>query len=111
LLQHFIVFDFWCVSSDTPWAYYTSTSFSILLLFPLTVRIFRHQSPARNGTLNLDEDAVYAYYAATQGWDKATIKAQIIDVYNATDVSNYSALDLTSIMMSVYSFHFRHLRV
>ncbi|KAJ7907565.1 hypothetical protein B0H13DRAFT_2501759 [Mycena leptocephala] len=61
--------------------------------------LHEHQSPARNGTLNLDEDAVYAYYAATQGWDKATIKAQIIDVYNATDVSNYSALDLTSIMM------------
>ncbi|KAJ6575756.1 hypothetical protein DFH09DRAFT_1361850 [Mycena vulgaris] len=61
--------------------------------------LHEHQSPARAGTLHLDEDAVYAYYAATQGWDKATIKSQIIDVYNASDVSNFSALDMTSIMM------------
>ncbi|KAJ7487013.1 hypothetical protein FB451DRAFT_1554137 [Mycena latifolia] len=78
--------------------------------------LHEHQSPARGGTLHLDEDAVYAYYAATQGklfpslvpfhsncgrlgWDKSTIKSQIIDVYNATDVSNFSALDMTSIMM------------
>jgi hypothetical protein len=40
---------------------------------------------------------------ASQGWDKATVKAQIIDVYNSTDVSNYSALDTTSIMMYVLS--------
>jgi hypothetical protein len=44
---------------------------------------------------------VYAYYAATQGWDKATIKSQIIDVYNSSDLSNFSALDVTSIMMCV----------
>ncbi|KAJ6541052.1 hypothetical protein DFH09DRAFT_1089612 [Mycena vulgaris] len=61
--------------------------------------LHEHQSPARAGTLHLDENAVYAYYAATQGWDKATIKSQIIDVYNASDVSNFSALDMTSIMM------------
>ncbi|KAF7303430.1 ZnMc domain-containing protein [Mycena indigotica] len=58
-----------------------------------------HQSPARSDAITLDTDAVYAYYGATQGWDKATIKAQIIDVYNSADVSNYSALDTTSIMM------------
>ncbi|KAJ7869741.1 hypothetical protein B0H14DRAFT_3440485 [Mycena olivaceomarginata] len=39
-----------------------------------------HQSPARGGRLTLDETA-------------------IIDVYDNTDVSNYSALDLKSIMM------------
>ncbi|KAJ7114588.1 hypothetical protein C8R43DRAFT_1113155 [Mycena crocata] len=79
--------------------------------------LHEHQSPARAGTLHLDEDAVYAYYAATQGWNKETIKSQvcttfflvrifplikapkIIDVYNARDVSNYSALDIHSIMM------------
>ncbi|KAJ7853780.1 hypothetical protein B0H14DRAFT_2580176 [Mycena olivaceomarginata] len=32
-----------------------------------------HQSPARNGTITLDEDAVYAYYMTTQNWDKATV--------------------------------------
>ena len=57
------------------------------------------QSPARGGKLHLNEDAVYAYYMATQKWDRATVKSQIIDVYNATAVSNYSALDLTSVMM------------
>ncbi|KAJ6627702.1 hypothetical protein B0H10DRAFT_1993760 [Mycena sp. CBHHK59/15] len=61
--------------------------------------LHEHQSPARGGKIHLDEDKVYAYYGATQAWNKATIKAQIIDVYNSADVSNYSALDLTSIMM------------
>ncbi|KAF7300633.1 ZnMc domain-containing protein [Mycena chlorophos] len=58
-----------------------------------------HQSPARGKKLTLDEGAVYSYYGRTQGWDRATIKAQIIDTYSADDVSNYSALDTTSIMM------------
>ncbi|KAF7292571.1 ZnMc domain-containing protein [Mycena indigotica] len=60
----------------------------------------RHQSPARGGTLTLDNEAVYGYYTYTQGWDRATVKAQIIDVFNAdTVVSNYSRLDTESIMM------------
>ncbi|KAJ7182513.1 hypothetical protein C8R43DRAFT_1228916 [Mycena crocata] len=63
--------------------------------------LHEHQSPARSGTLTLDEDAAYAYYALNQGWDRETIKEQIIDVYNQTDVSNYSAVDLESIMMFV----------
>ncbi|KAK6966593.1 hypothetical protein R3P38DRAFT_3515439 [Favolaschia claudopus] len=61
--------------------------------------LHEHQSPARGGTLHLDENAVYAYYAMTQGWNKAMIKSQIIDVYDTNDVSNYSALDMKSIMM------------
>ncbi|KAJ6449457.1 hypothetical protein C8R45DRAFT_1224408 [Mycena sanguinolenta] len=61
--------------------------------------LHEHQSPARGSALHLDENAVYAYYAMTQGWNKATIKSQIIDVYNSNDVSNYSALDMHSIMM------------
>ncbi|KAK6980655.1 ZnMc domain-containing protein [Favolaschia claudopus] len=61
--------------------------------------LHEHQSPARSGTLHLDENAVYAYYAMTQGWNKAMIKSQIIDVYDTNDVSNYSALDMKSIMM------------
>lgn len=43
--------------------------------------------------------AVYQYYGATQGWDRQEIKQQVIDVYTAADVSNYSQLDTTSIMM------------
>ncbi|KAJ7445919.1 hypothetical protein FB451DRAFT_1568024 [Mycena latifolia] len=61
--------------------------------------LHEHQSPARGGTLTLDENAVYGYYGYTQGWDDATIKQQIIDVFYASEVSNYSALDLKSIMM------------
>ncbi|KAJ7307769.1 hypothetical protein DFH08DRAFT_975380 [Mycena albidolilacea] len=61
--------------------------------------LHEHQSPARGWRLTLDEMAVYAYYAMTQAWNKTMIKSQIIDVYNNTDVSNYSALDLKSIMM------------
>ena len=77
-----------------------------------------HQSPARGDTLTLNEDgklisgrqriffqltmtslAVYTYYERTQNWSPALVKEEIIDVYNTSDVSNYSKLDLTSIMM------------
>ncbi|THH31486.1 hypothetical protein EUX98_g2707 [Antrodiella citrinella] len=58
-----------------------------------------HQSPARGGTITLNEPNVYKYYADTQGWSAATIKAQIIDVYNKSDTSNYSHFDVTSVMI------------
>ncbi|KAG5637671.1 hypothetical protein H0H81_003639 [Sphagnurus paluster] len=58
-----------------------------------------HQSPARGGTLTLKTDKVYTYYRATQGWSNDLIKSQIIDVYNLNNVSNFSKLDTTSIMM------------
>ncbi|KAK7685784.1 hypothetical protein QCA50_011130 [Cerrena zonata] len=58
-----------------------------------------HQSPARGGTITLEENAVYRFYMASQGWSAAQVKAQIIDVYNKKDVSNYSNLDTKSIMM------------
>ncbi|KAJ7069144.1 hypothetical protein C8F01DRAFT_977064, partial [Mycena amicta] len=59
-----------------------------------------HQSPARGGTITLDEEAVYGYYGYTQGWSRETVKAQIIDVFNAEKlISNYSRLDIKSIMM------------
>ena len=35
----------------------------------------------------------------TQNWSAALVKEEIIDVYNKSDVSNYSQLDTTSIMM------------
>ncbi|KAF7336381.1 ZnMc domain-containing protein [Mycena venus] len=58
-----------------------------------------HQSPERAKKLTLDDAAVYAYYGKTQGWDRETIKEQIIDVYDLNEVSNFSALDTKSIMM------------
>ncbi|KAJ7255630.1 hypothetical protein C8J57DRAFT_1075447, partial [Mycena rebaudengoi] len=66
--------------------------------------LHEHESPARSGTIHLDENNVYAYYEKTQGWNAATVKAQIIDVYNSTDVPNYSKLDLKSVMMCVVFF-------
>ncbi|KAI0069641.1 hypothetical protein K474DRAFT_1670752 [Panus rudis PR-1116 ss-1] len=61
--------------------------------------LHEHQSPARGGALTLDEDAVYRFYTRTQGWSRKQVQEQIIDVYNTKDVSNYSRMDLTSIMM------------
>ena len=80
-----------------------------------------HQSPARGGTLTLDEDGklihlmggilftspdmfcedVYEYYMRTQNWSRELVKQQIIDVYSTKDVSNFSQLDTKSIMMYV----------
>ncbi|KAK6988582.1 ZnMc domain-containing protein [Favolaschia claudopus] len=61
--------------------------------------LHEHQSPERSKKLTLDDGAVYSYYARTQGWDRATIQSQILDTYASGDVSNYSVLDTTSIMM------------
>ncbi|KAG6844314.1 hypothetical protein H0H87_007843 [Tephrocybe sp. NHM501043] len=58
-----------------------------------------HQSPARGGKITLNPTEVYSYYRATQGWSDALIKSQILDVFNTENVSNYSQLDITSIMM------------
>ncbi|KAH8099648.1 hypothetical protein BXZ70DRAFT_240518 [Cristinia sonorae] len=61
--------------------------------------LHEHQSPARGGTLTLDEEAVYEFYELNQGWSRAMVKEQIIDVYSRDNVSNYSQVDLNSIMM------------
>ncbi|KAI0071193.1 hypothetical protein K474DRAFT_1712673 [Panus rudis PR-1116 ss-1] len=61
--------------------------------------LHEHQSPNREGGLTLDEDAVYRYYMDTQNWSREQVKKQIIDVYNKDQISNYSELDTTSIMM------------
>ncbi|KAF8068844.1 hypothetical protein FPV67DRAFT_1668901 [Lyophyllum atratum] len=58
-----------------------------------------HQSRARDGTLTLKREEVISYYGATQGWAPSLIQSQILDVYKADDVSNYSKLDTSSVMM------------
>ncbi|KAK7676998.1 hypothetical protein QCA50_020027 [Cerrena zonata] len=58
-----------------------------------------HQSPARSGTITLNEKAVYRFYRETQGWDKQQVKSQILNVHKTQDISNYSEVDLDSIMM------------
>jgi Astacin (Peptidase family M12A) len=60
-----------------------------------------HQSPARGERIHLKELAVYNYYRPLLGNNDMLVKTQVIDQYNLTTVSNYSHLDLTSIMMQV----------
>ncbi|KAF7299383.1 ZnMc domain-containing protein [Mycena indigotica] len=60
--------------------------------------LHEHHNPTAGGGVTLKEEAVYAYYTAAQGWNKETIKQRILDVYNTTDVSNYSEIDMASIM-------------
>jgi hypothetical protein len=59
-----------------------------------------HQSPDRGGHIHLKELAVYNYYKPLLGSDRL-VKTQVIDQYNSAAVSNYSHLDLHSIMMYV----------
>ncbi|KAF9461762.1 hypothetical protein BDZ94DRAFT_1167159, partial [Collybia nuda] len=58
-----------------------------------------HESPARSGVLRLKEREIIQYYTETQGWDEATVRKQVLDVYSKESVSNYSQFDPTSIMM------------
>ncbi|RXW14657.1 hypothetical protein EST38_g11205 [Candolleomyces aberdarensis] len=61
--------------------------------------LHEHQSPRRAEKLTLKEKAVIEYYTRTQGWDEKTVRQQILNVYNLQDISNFSIIDLTSIMM------------
>ena len=45
--------------------------------------------------------SVIEFYKKTQGWEEQEIRQQILKVYNVSDVSNFSALDVKSIMMYV----------
>ncbi|KAF8165904.1 hypothetical protein B0H34DRAFT_780581 [Crassisporium funariophilum] len=58
-----------------------------------------HQSPVRGNKITLLPTAVREFYRQSQGWTDEEVDAQIINVYSKQDVSNYSELDLTSIMM------------
>ncbi|KAG5635803.1 hypothetical protein H0H81_010075 [Sphagnurus paluster] len=58
-----------------------------------------HQSPARRGTLTLDQNNTYTYYRRVERLSDDQIKSQILEMENVNDVSSYSTLDITSIMM------------
>ncbi|KAF5350798.1 hypothetical protein D9758_010354 [Tetrapyrgos nigripes] len=58
-----------------------------------------HQSPLRGGMIHLKERAVYNYYRPLLNYNDNLVKSQIIDQYNLSTISNYSQLDLNSIMM------------
>jgi len=65
--------------------------------------LHEHQSIVRDKTITFNEEAVYKYFGGPpNNWSPEKVKSQILDVYAKKDVSNYSKLDLTSIME--YSF-------
>ncbi|KIM36245.1 hypothetical protein M413DRAFT_31839 [Hebeloma cylindrosporum] len=61
--------------------------------------LHEHQSLRRSEKITLDEEAVLEFYMRTQHWTKEEVRQQILDVYNDKEVSSFSAIDLTSIMM------------
>jgi hypothetical protein len=61
--------------------------------------VHEHQSPARGGTITLNEHEVYRYYRPLLQNRDALVKSQVIDVYSLSEVSNYSHFDEKSIMM------------
>lgn len=82
--------------------------------------LHEHQSPLRSDKITLKEDgscrtsslsfflisqsffeAVIEFYTTGQGWTEQEVKDQIIRVYNKSEISNFSEVDLTSIMMFV----------
>lgn len=59
--------------------------------------IHEHQNPA--GNLNLDEEAVIAYYWAEYGWDEKKTKTNVLDPYTSAQVDEMTGFDPNSIMM------------
>ncbi|KAF5242674.1 hypothetical protein FANTH_8583 [Fusarium anthophilum] len=60
--------------------------------------LHEHQSPAHGGKAVKDVEAALELYKRTQGWTTQQIYDQVINVYNKSDVSNYSQVDIHSIM-------------
>ncbi|RXW15891.1 hypothetical protein EST38_g9963 [Candolleomyces aberdarensis] len=58
-----------------------------------------HQSPRRGEKLTLNEQVIIDYTQETQGWTEEETRQNIINVYSRAEVSNFSAVDFTSIMM------------
>ena len=54
---------------------------------------------------------VREFYMTTQQWPEKLVDEQIVRLYNTTEVSNFSELDLTSIMMCVLKFAATSLRL
>lgn len=58
--------------------------------------IHEHQNP--RGKIPWNVPAVYAYYRRTQGWDEATTKANVLDVYSESGLTNFG-FDPRSVML------------
>ncbi|KAF6765962.1 hypothetical protein DFP72DRAFT_1038768 [Ephemerocybe angulata] len=63
--------------------------------------LHEHQSPRRGEKLQLKEQVVIDYYARTQNppWNAEKTRQNVLNVYNTSEVTNFSACDFTSIMM------------
>ncbi|KAI1062937.1 hypothetical protein LB507_005566 [Fusarium sp. FIESC RH6] len=60
--------------------------------------LHEHQSPAHGNRAVQNIEAAYKLYEGTQGWTREQIYEQVINVYNKSNVSNYSQVDIQSIM-------------
>ncbi|RXW14653.1 hypothetical protein EST38_g11201 [Candolleomyces aberdarensis] len=63
--------------------------------------LHEHQSPRRGDKLKLKEQEAIKYFWDTQNppWDAEKTRRNFLNVYNKAEVSNYSSVDLTSVMM------------
>ena len=57
--------------------------------------VHEHQHP--DGGIPWDEEKVYRYYEATQGWDREKTKRNVLEVYSRSS-TNFSTFDPSSIM-------------
>lgn len=60
--------------------------------------LHEHQSPAHGGQSVADPDATIKFYMKDQGWTEEMVMDQVIRTYNLSDVSNFSQVDIKSIM-------------
>ncbi|RXW14548.1 hypothetical protein EST38_g11305 [Candolleomyces aberdarensis] len=63
--------------------------------------LHEHQSPRRGDKLKLKEKEAIDYFRRTQRppWTEEDTRSNFLNVYNQNEVSNYSSVDMTSIMM------------
>jgi hypothetical protein len=60
--------------------------------------VHEHMFPGPEG-IKWDREKAYEYYGETQGWDRAMVDAQVLNVYTGRDASMTARPDLNSIMM------------
>ena len=60
--------------------------------------LHEHQSPAHGGPAIRNIQSAIDLYTKTQGWSIAQVYDQVINTYKMTDVSNFSQVDIYSIM-------------
>jgi len=61
--------------------------------------LHEHQSSRRGDKITIKVEAAIEYYTQSPGWTRELVIQQIIDVYNDSEVSNFSTIDLNSIMI------------